>query len=218
MSDRTDDIVTATVPAVAASIRELRAHKIHPHFAGYLCVLRAAAAAGTEHGLVANFAQFFDEFLTYGSASPDIPYVVPFTNSTRAKVLFRSNYPAGSYAKSSLRLGQPFREVVDVHGERVATRYSLKDNHAAAALQHLLFGRRAPLVPLALFLYRDYGIMSPAEASSTDHRIFVEEFMSEFGLLTSKRGTEVFESLFEVDALYLSNTPVAQRVSGRGAT
>jgi hypothetical protein len=209
--------VVATIQAVAASVRELRKHKIHPHFVGYLCVLRAAAAADSWENIRVNFKQFFDDFLMYGNAPSERPYVIPFAPLKHAGIIFASNYPAGSYAPSSLRAGKAFMEVVSVLGRGADARYSLSDGHASAAFEHLLFGERLPVVPLAIFLYRDYGLTVP-DTAVPEHEVFVEELRSEFGLATPADGMTIFDKLFEVDSSYLQDmVPITQPLGERGA-
>jgi hypothetical protein len=179
-------------------------------------MLRAVAVAGRRKDLKVSFAQFFGEFLMYGDAPPKRPYVIPFSLSNSASIFGGSNYVAGSYAAGSLRAGKAFREVVSVSGERATTRYSLSETHVSGALEHLLFGKPVPVVPLSLFLYRDYGLTA-ADEVAPEQEIFVREFRTEFGLAALGDSAEVFDKLFEVDSSYLRSVPITQLLSARGA-
>jgi hypothetical protein len=179
-------------------------------------MLRVAVSAQHRNVVMADFAQFFAEFLEYGEAPPERPYVIPFSLSNRASIFGASNYVAGSYAASSLRPEKAFRKVVSVSGRGKAVRYSLPEEHASAALEHLLFGRRVPAVPLSIFLYRDYGMVARTQGTP-EHEIFVNELVREFGLAALSDGTTIFDRLFEVDPSYLQNVPITQPSKVRGA-
>ena len=140
MSESTKGLIAATLQAAAESIRALRRRRIHPHFAGYLCVLRAAAAADSTREIKVNFKQFFDEFLAYGNAPEKRPYVVSFSGGRGTNSIFFNKNVAGSYAPSSLRPGHAFTQVVSVTGSKTDARYTLPSGHAPAALRHLLYG------------------------------------------------------------------------------
>ncbi len=146
-----------TPQAAAVSVRELRSRKIHPHFPGYLCVLRAAFAAGTTHDLQVSFRQFYDDFLVYGNPTRRYPYLTPFSVSKGRERIFFNQNPAGSYAPRSIRPGYPFAQVVSARGSKSGSLYTLTSDHTQAALRSLLYGRRLSVTALALFLYRDYG-------------------------------------------------------------
>jgi hypothetical protein len=162
---------------VNESVAELIRAPIHEHFAGYLCMLRTAVRDGTTQNLRPRFDEFFDTFLRVPNAPDGRPYLRPFARSS----LQAWNQPnvAGSYAGSSIRPNAPFRQVVDVSGARSETRYSLRDQHPSLALAHLANGKRVPVVPLAIYLYRDFGIeIEGGEPGVSD---VVKIFRYEFG-------------------------------------
>jgi hypothetical protein len=92
---------------VARSFWRLREQKIHPNFAGYLCLKRTAARDGRTTDLRPDFKAFFDTFLRVSGGSEDRPYLKPFPSDV--KLWFNPNV-AGSFAPSSLRPTSPFFE------------------------------------------------------------------------------------------------------------
>ena len=61
------------------------------------------------------------------------PYIKLFTEQkASSKNLWLNENVAGSYAPSSLRPDQPFRQVVNISGRK----YSLPTNHAQLAFEH----------------------------------------------------------------------------------
>ena len=160
-------------------VAELLAAKIHPHFAGYLCLLRTAARDGTLAGLPNEFADFFDTFLRVPNGSDELPYLRPFWHQGSDVKAWTNKNVAGTYAPASIRPGMPFSEVVEVQGTGRAATYSLREGHAGLALGHLAFGQLVPVVPLAAFLYRDYAFDLVGEPSVAS---VVKVFRFEFGL------------------------------------
>jgi hypothetical protein len=162
---------------VAQCLDQLRRQKIHNHFAGYLCVKRASARDKKRIELQVNFKETFESFLRVPDAPVDTPYVMPFRESqpSEANKWFNDNV-AGSYAPSSLRKVSPLLKVVDVEGERRNARYSLKDDDAKLAFNHLLFKKKIPVACLAAFLYRDFAILSDNPTVNDLVTIFREEF------------------------------------------
>lgn len=102
---------------------------------------------------------------------------------------------AGSFAQSSLRPGMPPLKVVAVRGEGAQARYSLYEKHWQLARTHLAYGDHIPVVPLAVFLYRDYGVTT---ASKPDAGDLVEIFRYEFGYDTPEAAQE-FNHLYVDD-------------------
>lgn len=163
---------------VNESVAELIRAGIHEHLAGYLCVLRTAARDGASEGLRPNFKEFFDTFFAVPNAPSGLPYLRPFTKTGSGISAWNQPNVAGSYAGSSVRENAPFRRVVEITGAGSQTRYSLRPNHSTLALEHLALGKPIPVVPLAVYLYRDYGIEVEGEASVAD---VVSVFLYEFG-------------------------------------
>lgn len=170
--------VSVLRPEVAAScLRDLRNVRIHPHFAGYLCLKRTATQAGRESNLKPNFREFWDTFLKVPGSSLSKPYVNIFLESLPSadNMWFNANV-AGSYAPSSLRPDAPFRKAVLIEGEQRDARYSLRDRHWELAKQYLTLGTQVDAAKLAAFLYRDFAFETGAPTASTLVRVFREEF------------------------------------------
>ena len=163
---------------VNEAVAELIGGRIHEHFAGYLCMLRTATSAGTTRDLRPNFAEFFDTFLAVPNAPDGRPYLRPFNRAGSGPSSWNQANVAGSYAPSSIRAGMPFARVVEIQGQGNNALYSLRDGHAALALEHLAQGHPVPAVPLAAFLYRDFGFQVDGDPSAAH---LVQIFRYEFG-------------------------------------
>lgn len=176
--------VYSTRPEVVASaIRELAARQIHETFPFYLYLRRLATATGRKSNLsLAGASQFFDTFLRVPGAPPNKPYLRPFTSRGRDRdALWLNKNIAGSFAPSSLREGQPLFSVVTVARVGAGAAFNLRPSHARLAREHLLLGELLPVVPLAVFLFRDFGLHSSSNVASQYVRIFRAEFGDEDG-------------------------------------
>lgn len=139
---------------IAHSLKRLREQKTHALFAGYLCLQRRTAELDRLDDLQPNFLAFFNQFFLVVDHPLGTPFIKPFTEqkpSTRN--LWLNENVAGSYAPSSLRPDQPFRQVVDISNRK----YSLSADHARRALKHLAYGNPIQVADLATLLYRDFG-------------------------------------------------------------
>ena len=69
-------------------------------------------------------------------------------------------------------------KVITVSGRGRSATYSLKPRHWELAKTHLTYGEPIPVVALATFLYRDYGILNVGKApdANTLAAIFRQEF------------------------------------------
>lgn len=191
---------SATKPEIVAEcLAFLRRQKIHSNFAGYLCLKRTAARYQTTQGLHPDFKEFFDTFLRIPDASSKKPYVMPFIGSSpsEANKWFNKNV-AGSYAQSSIRVQNPFSKVITISGTGQNTLYSLVDKHWEIAHSNLAYSRKIPIVPLAVFLYRDFAL----EIEQPTVRDWVDVFREEFGYATqSSSEAEIeFYYLFSDDS------------------
>jgi len=122
------------------------------------------------------------------------PYIKLFTeHSPSNKNLWLNQNVAGSYAPSSLRPEQPFRQVVNIEGRK----YSLPYDHAKRAFQHLLFSMPVSAISLAIVLYRDFGIAEDARSSQD----LVDIFAFEFGYTDQPGGelNEDFHMLYSLE-------------------
>lgn len=143
---------------VALAVKLLRHTRIHPNFAGYLCVRRTIKDGDIALAVRPNFSQFFNEFLRPAGSESDKPFIRPFKeNGDPAADVWMNSNVAGSYAPSSVRNDSPFRKVINIQGSGPTATYSLLPGHSKAALTYLLFGERLSAANLAAFLYRDFG-------------------------------------------------------------
>lgn len=182
---------------VAASLAVLRNRKIHNTFAGYLSIVRTAAAYNRTDNLQVNFKEFFDTFFRVPDAPKEKPYALPFwdTPPSNANMFFNKNV-AGSYAPSSLRSESPFLKVVSISGKGNQARYSLRPKHTYLARAHLLYNERIPAIPLSAFLYRDYAFLWETPSILG----LVSVFQKEFGYSKSPTTvTKDFAVLYSMD-------------------
>ena len=179
---------------VARSLSRLREQKTHTLFAGYLYLQQRAAALERLNDLRPEFLHFYKRFFEVANHPLGTPYIKIFTEQQASeRNLWLNENVAGSYAPSSLRPNQPFRKVVHIEGRE----YSLSDDHAVRAMEHLLYGKPIQVADLAAVLYRDYGFLK--EAFSIKDLISV--FAYEFGYSDQPEGTPDanFDLLFSLE-------------------
>lgn len=182
---------------VSDAIREVRQLKVHPHFAGYLGIVRASAIQGTEEGIRFDYWEFFNTFFKIPDAPERRPYLNLFTLSKPAPAnLWGNENVAGSYAPSSIRSGQALSKVVTTGGARNAKTYSLQANHWELARAHLTYGEKLPVIPIATYLFRDFALTSDEPTAKT----LVSVFREEFGYNSDEVSSVRFEHLFVDDS------------------
>jgi hypothetical protein len=158
---------------VACSLTHLREQKTHTLFAGYLYLQQRAAQLGRLDDLRPDFLQFYKQFFEVANHPLGSPYIKIFTEQKASeRNLWLNDNVAGSYAPSSLRPNQPFRKVVDIKGRE----YSLPHDHAARALEHLLYGKPVQVADLVVVLYRNYGFLKEAFTIQDLISVFAYEF------------------------------------------
>jgi len=158
---------------VARSLARLREQKTHTLFAGYLYLQYRAAQLGRLNDLQPVFSPFFKQFFQVANHPLGTPYIKIFTeHQASEKNLWLNENVAGSYAPSSLRPDQPFRKVVTIDKKI----YSLPADHAAHALEYLLFSKPVEVADLAVVLYRDYGLLGEVVSVEELVGIFTYEF------------------------------------------
>ncbi len=180
---------------VARSLTRLREQKTHTLFAGYLYLQQRSTELGRLDDLQPEFLPFFRNFFEVANHPLGAPYIKIFTEQKASeRNLWLNENVAGSYAPSSLRPNQPFRKVVDI----IERKYSLPSNHAARALEFLLYGNPVQIFDLAVVLYRDYGFVKTA---FTIHDL-ISVFTFEFGYADQPGATpnENFDLLFHLDS------------------
>jgi hypothetical protein len=158
---------------VAQCLSRLRKQKTHALFPGYLHLQQRASELGRLKDLQPDFLLFFERFLSVGNHPLGAPYIKPFTEQKAStRNLWLNENVAGSYAPSSLRPQQPFRQVVAIQGKK----YSLHADHAQRAFEHLLYSTPVQVADLAIILYRDYGLLGDSLSIEELVGIFAYEF------------------------------------------
>ncbi len=167
---------------VVQSLSRLREQKTHTLFAGYLYLQRRSSQLGRLEDLQPEFLPFFKQFFFVPNHPLGAPYIKLFTEQKAStKNFWLNGNVAGSYAPSSLRPGQPFRQVVNIDGKK----YSLPPDHAQRAFEHLLYSVPVQVADLAVVLYRDFGLLDNASAIDD----LIDVFAYEFGY-TKEPGSE----------------------------
>jgi hypothetical protein len=178
---------------VARSLARLREQKTHTLFAGYLYLQYRAAQLERLTDLQPVFLPFFRQFFQVANHPLGTPYIKIFTeHQASEKNLWLNENVAGSYAPSSLRPDQPFRKVVKIDKKT----YSLPADHAARALEYLLFSEPVQAADLAVVLYRDYGLRREVVTIAD----LVDIFAYEFGY-AKQPGTEPNENFHTLFSL-----------------
>jgi len=158
---------------VAQCLSRLRKQKTHTLFPGYLHLQQRASQLGRLTDLQPDFLLFFERFFSVGNHPLGAPYIKPFTEQRAStRNLWLNENVAGSYAPSSLRPEQPFRQVVKIQGKK----YSLPPDHAPRAFEHLLYFTPVQVADLAVVLYRDYGLLEDSLRIQELIGIFAYEF------------------------------------------
>jgi len=177
---------------VAQCLSRLREQKTHTLFAGYLYLQQRASQLGRLEDLQPVFLPFFKQFFEVGNHPLGAPYIKPFTaEKASAQNLWLNENVAGSYAPSSLRPDQPFRQVVKIQGKK----YTLPPDHAQCAYEHLLYYTPVQVADLAVFLYRDFGFYD----DSLTIEDLIDIFTFEFGYASYPGGkpNKDFRTLFD---------------------
>lgn len=179
---------------VAQSLARLREQRTHTLFAGYLYLQRRASLLGRIEDLQPEFLPFFKHFFFVDNHPLGAPYIKPFTEQTAStKNLWLNENVAGSYAPSSLRPDQPFRQVVNIEGKR----YSLPVDHAQRAFKHLLYSTPVEVADMVVVLYRDFGLLDEVVTINDLIAIFAYEFG--YANEPDMEPNKDFEILFSLD-------------------
>lgn len=161
------------VERVQESIRALLARDTHQHFIGYLHVRRRAGTEGTNEGLAPQWSELAER-LRIDGGPPDRPNFRPFWTGQRKNFQEWMNPNlAGSFSPASQRsvLGRVLKT-------DARTQFSLREHHWEAAREHLLLGVPMPVLPLAGFLFRDYGLVA---STAPDAEALIALFRREYG-------------------------------------
>lgn len=179
---------------VARSLSRLRAQKTHTLFAGYLYLQQRSSQLNRLEDLQPKFTLFFKHFFRVANHPLGTPYIKLFTEQkASSKNLWLNENVAGSYAPSSLRPEQSFRQVVNIVGKE----YSLPADHAERAFKHLLHSTPVQVADLAVVLYRDFGLVD----SSVTIQTLIDIFAYEFGYSRNEdtEPDENFKILFSLE-------------------
>lgn len=179
---------------VRDSIVVLQRQSIHPYFPAYLHLVQRAAAEGQAAEIKASWKPQLGPYLEVAGAPSSHPYYRPFWEGSGSvdRGWLNGNL-AGSFARSSLRAGQPALKVVQPHARGY---FSLLDDHWVRCREHLLFGERIPVIHLAAWLFRDFGFQVDGDPPS--HRELVAVFAQEFGYESPE--SEPFRHLYSLPA------------------
>lgn len=179
---------------VAQCLARLREQKTHTLFPGYLHLQQRASQLGRLEDLQPDFLPFFKQFFLVGNHPLGTPYIKPFTEQKAStRNLWLNENIAGSYAPSSLRTGQPFRQVVTIQGKR----YSLPPDHARRAFEHLLYSTPIQSADLAVVLYRDFGLFDDTLTIEDLIGIFAYDFG--YSNRPGDKPNEDFSTLFSLE-------------------
>lgn len=182
-----------TTAAVRDCIAQLREYPVHPYFPAYLHLRQRAAL----HGDTSDIKPKWDDLsplLQVDGAPPSHPHFRPFTiNGANTDQEWLNANLAGSYAPSSLRVGQPPLRVVELSDTR--GRFNLPNDHWVLARVHLLSDEKLPLLPLAGFFLRDYAFSDYDDPPGAVG--LVEGFTELFGY-TDDTGEEEVDYLYEL--------------------
>lgn len=178
-----------SIPAVRTAIALLKSRDTHPFFIAYLWLRRQSALQSTTTEIEPNWVDL-GPYLRVADAPTNKPFLRPFWKGARSegREWLNSNL-AGSFAPSSLR--EAPREVIDT---TAAGFFVLRPDHCSLALEKLLSGERMEVLPLSLFLFRDFGFVAEEVPTVED---LVNSFKAEFGFSDADQGE--FETIFAQD-------------------
>lgn len=137
------------------AVRRLLAQKIHTFVPAYLLLRAVSIEQGSAVNIPARWTTL-GEFLNVPGGPEGKPYYRPFLHKANVSPWLNSNL-SGSFSPSSIR--EQVRRVVVPAGDH---QFSLLDGHVELAFEHLLYGRPAPGVAVAAFLFRNYGFTGPS--------------------------------------------------------
>lgn len=142
--------------AVRWGVQRLLATPIHGFFIAYLELRRQGVEQET--ATVQPDWHRLDDYLAVPGGPPGKPWFRPFWDQARnANQDWMRRHPAGSYNPTAIRPGTPGARVLGSSGGK---HFTFPDDHWKLARQHLLHDKKLPVIPLALFLYRNYGFVS----------------------------------------------------------
>jgi hypothetical protein len=177
---------------VAGALYRLRSKPTHTLFPGYLHLKQRSIELDTLKNLKPDFKAFYRKFFQVANHPLGSPYIKIFTEKKpSSQNLWLNENVAGSYAPSSLRPNQSFRQVVIIQNKE----YSMPEDHAELAFDFLMSNEKVSVVDLSIFLYRDYGFVK----ENFKIEDLVSIFAFEFGYSDEPDGTlnDEFHILFD---------------------
>lgn len=186
----TDKIWVVSEDAVRHAIRRLIERRAHPFFLGYVHLRQQAARINSFQSIPADWPSL-GRVLEVPDALPNSPYLKPFQTSANRddKYQWWNGNIAGSWSPASLRPGMGPLEVVSFNADKT---YNLRTDHPALALEHLLYGAPMSAVDFAVFMFRDYGLVSSIEPSP-DH--LVANLRLQYGIMADDEFQTVYDPL-----------------------
>lgn len=166
-AEREGSTYVVPVETVQRAFTTLMSRRIHNFFPGYLSIRKEAIETGTATSLRPRYEDM-GSLLRVAGATADKPFLRPFTLQEDPTSAWMNKNLAGSWAPSSVREGQAPRHVVTPGGNGT---WNLLENHAALALEHLLFDAPLDVYALSLFLYRDYGFRPAVSGAPTTSEV-----------------------------------------------
>ena len=173
-SEQSANQYVITLEAVRASIDALRATPLHPYFPAYLHLRQKSGEQGATEGIAPNWNEIGVFLNVPGNAGR--PYFRPFGTKghDESREWLNPNL-AGSYAKSSLRSGQPPLKVVEANDDGT---FTLPAKHWELARLHLASDQKVSALAVAGFYFRNFAF--EAEESPTAGEL-VDEFRLALG-------------------------------------
>jgi hypothetical protein len=157
-------------------IEELVGRLTHPYFPAYLTIRRIAAQQDSSVNIHPNWKDDIGQFLRVPGGPPDKPYYRPFWDqSSSADQHWLNKNLAGSWAPSSIR-STVAPKIIDINNDGG---FSLKDKHWELAKKYLLLDQQMALLPLCVFLYRNFGFTT--DGPSIGPHNLIQIFRADFG-------------------------------------
>lgn len=197
-----DIVWVERLDVVQWSIGELTHKRVHPFFIAYLHLRSRAKSEGDESDIQPRWSDL-GNYLWMPGGPPKKPFYRPLFDppGNRSRYWLNENL-AGSYSPSSLRDGQPPMRVVS-RGANGG--FSLRLNHAALALHHLLYDERLAIYPFVSFLYRDFGVVT--SGSRPDPSALADIFREDWHFTRDDDPDNDFETLFDLNGADLPSNP-----------
>lgn len=177
------------IDAVRWAIGTLAGQRTHEFFPAYLHLRSKAIEMGSTTDIQPDWRNGLGIFLEVRGGHH--PYFRPFWSRRGPGTMsfwLNANL-AGSFAPASIRATPG--KVIEVHDQM----FNLKPNHAQLAREFLLYGKPVSAVALAIFYYRDFGLVTDGQHPTATE--LVDLFRRDFRF-NEKTASRDFDLLFEV--------------------